>query len=238
MKTSKRRWLIAQDYEKSFWLKLKDKGYDCNQDIDNLFYKIKERIKNDIEPYAKLDENSKILQIGGGCKDIINFWDIGKRFAIDPLIDFYLKNFKVLKNQVKFSAGIGENLPYISDCFDVVFLINVLDHTQQPEKVLSEIHRTLKKNGILYLTVNTFSKPVSVARYFVELFKIDTGHPHTFTYNSITNLLKNNFKIALNKAIDRKEVIDGMRGNPSFKLKMLGYLNIAVIPQTFICIKI
>jgi ubiquinone/menaquinone biosynthesis C-methylase UbiE len=43
----------------------------------------------------------------------------------------------------------GESLPFPDESFDIVYSGNVLEHTQDPERVLSESVRVLRKGGIL-----------------------------------------------------------------------------------------
>ncbi len=236
MKVSKKRWTKAQDYEKDFWLK--NKKTVNNKVIEENLKNYAKNIKKELRLYTRLNKNSNILQIGAGYRDVINFWDIGRRFMIDSLTGFYLKNFPVKKNNIRFTQGIGENLPYKSNYFDVILMMNVLDHTQEPEKVLSEIYRTLKKKGILYLTINSFSRTSSMIRYFLEIFQIDKGHPHTFTCEKIDELLRRkNFKMIKRGSMDRKKIINEMRNSKNIKLKTMSYLNMAVIPYKVICIK-
>lgn len=48
--------------------------------------------------------------------------------------------------------GAGEKLPFPADYFDVVMCMDVLEHVQKPESLLSEVSRTLQAGGLLYLT--------------------------------------------------------------------------------------
>lgn len=47
----------------------------------------------------------------------------------------------------------GGKIPFKDDSIDTVILTEVLEHCPNPEVVLSEIHRVLKPNGCLFLTV-------------------------------------------------------------------------------------
>jgi SAM-dependent methyltransferase len=74
----------------------------------------------------------------------MNFKDIADRICgVDPdprVIDNpYLNEGK---------EGLGEQIPYPDQSFDLVFSVNVLEHLEQPEKVFAEIHRILKPGGV------------------------------------------------------------------------------------------
>lgn len=54
--------------------------------------------------------------------------------------------------------GAGENLPFPNGYFDVVICMDVLEHVQDPEKMLAEISRVLKPQSLLYITaINRFA---------------------------------------------------------------------------------
>lgn len=72
--------------------------------------------------------------------------------GLDPESRFLLKG-KAEDNADDFIKAIGENIPLYDGSFDLVLLIEVLEHVMKPEVVLEEIVRVLKPNGILFLTV-------------------------------------------------------------------------------------
>lgn len=47
----------------------------------------------------------------------------------------------------------GAHLPFDAACFDAVILIEVLEHTQEPERILHEVSRVLRSGGALCLSV-------------------------------------------------------------------------------------
>lgn len=49
--------------------------------------------------------------------------------------------------------GAGEHLPFGDASFDIVVCWDVIEHVQDPRAMLNEIHRVLKPNGQLLLTV-------------------------------------------------------------------------------------
>lgn len=66
---------------------------------------------------------------------------------------------------IKYDKGTGEKLPYPDQSFDCVVCCDVLEHVRDLPKVISEISRVLKPNGVfIYDTINrTFiSKLVAI----------------------------------------------------------------------------
>jgi len=50
-------------------------------------------------------------------------------------------------------AGSVLDLPFADGCFDVVLSTEVIEHTSNPRRGIEEMHRVLKKKGVLVLTV-------------------------------------------------------------------------------------
>lgn len=96
----------------------------------------------------------KILDIGCGTgKNIEAFSAIGPTFGIDKsteAIDYCKK--RGIETVV---LGSAEETPLLSNSFDVVTLLDVLEHTDD-RKTLKEIYRILKQGGLLVITVPAF----------------------------------------------------------------------------------
>ena len=57
--------------------------------------------------------------------------------------------------EVSYIVGVGEELPYEDASFDAVVCVDVLEHVQDLDKVISEITRVLKPGGMfLFDTIN------------------------------------------------------------------------------------
>jgi len=116
----------------------------------------------------------------------IGFWRV-EDLQHSPV--FHVSNLGVLIRHIytaegHISIGSDQDLPprLLPDNYaDVVFCVNVLNHVQDPDKVLSEIARIMKPKGKLYFDVH--NNPRSV------------GHPHAFTQKSVCLLLKRHFKV-------------------------------------------
>lgn len=62
-------------------------------------------------------------------------------------------NFEIQQYNNTDVIGVGQNLPFKDNSFDVVFSHSVLEHVTDPFLCANEIKRVLKPNGILYASV-------------------------------------------------------------------------------------
>jgi SAM-dependent methyltransferase len=122
-----------------------------------------------------------VLDVGcGGAGLLVSLSKQGANcYGIDPLREVSLlrANENVTKDNAKVHLGqaVGENLPFKDSSFQMVLLLSTIQHVNDQEKVLSEIWRVLKTNGILIATVPT-SKNIST------LFR-ESKKPEHFTRN-------------------------------------------------------
>lgn len=192
MSVSDKRFEQAQESERDGWDKLW-KDNRARQDKPKEYW---QHYIGLLKEWANLKPSDKALDIGCGPYGMISYLDQGRRYGLDPLIDFYLSNFDMPK-EVKWERGCGEDMPFEDSFFDVVITTNTIDHTQNPQAVLNEINRVLKEHGFLFLTVNTYSWRVRAVKVFLERIGAgDPAHPHTLTATEVKQLLnKSGFKI-------------------------------------------
>jgi SAM-dependent methyltransferase len=189
-KAKKRRWEESSRFEREWWTKWKS-GTDLNLVRRELIERAKQ-IKTVFDPYFPSDLR-KILQIGPGANAEIHFLS-GDRFAIDPLASYFKENFSgFIDPRVDFIEGMAEELPYPDSFFDVILILNVLDHCWEPLTVVDEIARCLRSNGILILQVNIY-KPTALVLHFLFQF-LDREHSHALTYRFIKSHLRPHFEI-------------------------------------------
>lgn len=56
---------------------------------------------------------------------------------------------------IRYDVGIGEDMPYDTDSFDAVVCVDVLEHVTSVPRVLAEVARVLRPNGMfLFDTIN------------------------------------------------------------------------------------
>lgn len=135
----------------------------------------------------------RVLQIGCAAKDAIDYLPYRLRFGLDPLAHFYRKSFGDLATGVTHVQAVGEFLPFRNGTFDAVLLLNVLDHTEEPGRILRDVLRVLRPGGFLIQGTNTFYEERAAQRVVIN----DPMHPHTFTNGSLRDLVRGcQFQIA------------------------------------------
>jgi SAM-dependent methyltransferase len=103
--------------------------------------------------YAELSVNSsgELLEVGCGPGYLISFLE--KWFPKMSITGFeydqrLIEEAKERVQRISFIQGNAEELPF-SDCqFDVMVSLHLIEHLYNPEKMLQEVHRVLKPNGI------------------------------------------------------------------------------------------
>jgi len=210
-------WDKAQQLESQWW-KIK-KNEIISRDYREEIKKRALRIEALIDKQLKGGSGRKLLEIGGGATQLIDLFRQGEKYAVDPLADMYQAEFtEVLAPGTSWHKAKAENMPFEDNFFDVIVIRNVLDHVDSVSKAMSEMKRVLKKSGILYLGMNTFSGPY----YIYKLIVKDPEHPHTFTPDSIKgHIIRSGFDI-VDSISDAKENMshftDRLASVPKYKV--------------------
>lgn len=110
-----------------------------------LIHGLRELIEIFINEELKEKESLEILDLGCGSKPYQQLFE-GKIKTYVGL-DFN----KDLNSDI---IGIGEYLPFKSNKFDVIISTQVLEHVDDPSKVIDEIHRVIKKGGFIILSTH------------------------------------------------------------------------------------
>ena len=199
-------WKIAQEKEKQYWSDIylsnkKDDVYTPSFDEGWLGFveEVLQRNNLDVEHL----NNKVILDLGSGPAGVAKGLHLllkskklknSKIIAADPLMDFYKKEIKLMKEDenLKLLNISAEKLNLPDESVDIIFCTNVIDHCENPEKTIEQCERVLKKNGCFYpslhLTYSLYKPFLNYIKYF------DTNHPHHFDMNKIEKLLKKYFK--------------------------------------------
>ncbi len=106
-------------------------------------------------------------------------------------------------------GDITKSLPFKDNDFDSVYLGEIIEHLWEPKKLLEEVHRILKKGGVVIIDTPHVYAFLRMLRFFIigRDFLGDLDHKIFFTPSALKNLLeKCNFEI-IDITTDRKFTI-------------------------------
>jgi SAM-dependent methyltransferase len=95
-----------------------------------------------------LEPRSKVLDVGCGLKPYQKFFSHCAYLVIDVHA-----SGRALDSKKPDQFFDGVKIPFGDDYFDGIICTEVLEHSVAPEILMSEMHRTLKKGGLLLVTV-------------------------------------------------------------------------------------
>jgi ubiquinone/menaquinone biosynthesis C-methylase UbiE len=119
-----------------------------------------------LQRFAPL-EGARVLEIGSGFGANVAVWikaygaDV---YGIEPSAPEWGASFEASRilmsaNDIdpdRITSAFGENLPFEDNSFDIVYSSNVLEHVQDPERVVQEAIRVLKPGGVLHFEFPNF----------------------------------------------------------------------------------
>ena len=111
-------------------------------------------VREKLERVQRIPADARVLEVGSGAHGLIFYFEAGEKVGIDPLADHYARLFPKWQGRAQTVAGFGESLPFDDASFDVVLCDNVVDHAENPRRIVEEIARVLKPRGLVYFTVN------------------------------------------------------------------------------------
>ncbi len=222
-RVSKSRWEKAQTWELLHWKK--EQGLDKNG-IRNLLRRAKRHLKYLISKEYGDDWNHWWAEkfeyyihlpasiehgIELGCGPYTNIRIIGELRKIrnsicsDPLVVQYASlNGWLSKAHSKKRAILlshpAEECPYTSNIFDLVVMINVLDHVRDARRCVKEATRITKPGGFLIIGQDLTSPEETP-----DEIDLDIGHPIRLTHRTLDNWVSENLLPVLHKILPRDE---------------------------------
>jgi ubiquinone/menaquinone biosynthesis C-methylase UbiE len=120
--------------------------------------------------FSSLDEmfkNKTVLDIGCGAAGKTIFYatcGVNKIYGIDRVESYKdqaeaLANAKGVSDRFEFVTGDASALPFPDDLFDTIIMNDFMEHASNPQAVLKECHRALKKGGKLYVNSPPYYHP-------------------------------------------------------------------------------
>jgi len=149
-----------------------------------------------LEEITKYHTRGKILDVGAGNGCYLKAakekgWE---EFGVD--LSSFATEFAKKKFGLEIFNGKLEDARFPDDFFDVVIMVHTIEHLPDPANFLKEIHRILKKDGIIYLSTPNFDSYNS--RRFKEKWWALQPEYHLYFFSPKTlraMLKKSKFKI-------------------------------------------
>lgn len=243
--TSHDRWKLAQQHEQQYWERAADRMKQQGKE-DLSWYKWRAGNLKNLVSLAFPDrpvslEEAVVVEVGSGPVGVVAFLEGRERYAVDPLCDYYSTRPELIEYrspEVKYSPTRGESLDFSDKSVDLVIMENVIDHVENADQVMQQIHRILKPNAIFFFTVNLHPRWGAMLHRLVSAARIDKCHPHTFTLGRIRTFLnRHGFAIAHEQWQDYATCRREDLRSPSLKDKLKGlsglseYLYTAVLQR-------
>jgi ubiquinone/menaquinone biosynthesis C-methylase UbiE len=120
---------------------------------NSVFRYIENKRINKLIELAFISDSDKVLEVGCGVGHILERVPKGNLYGID-ISDIQVKRATArLKGKAIIIKAPGEHIPYEDKFFDRILCSEVIEHVLDPVKLLLEIKRVLKDDGILSLSI-------------------------------------------------------------------------------------
>jgi SAM-dependent methyltransferase len=119
-----------------------------------------------LKRYVPLD-SKKVLEVGSGYGTNLAVWIRRYRidgYGIEPGSTGFNDGFHASKRLLAANGidpdrvvdATGESIPFPDETFGIVYSANVLEHTENPERVLAESLRVLRRGGVCHMEMPNF----------------------------------------------------------------------------------
>ncbi len=194
---------IKYFYEFKYWQKQYSHG---NKALTNEHYKY--FYSDYFEIPLKKFKGKKILDIGCGPRGSLEWADMAnERIGLDPLVNKY-KKLGIEKHKMKYINAYAENIPFKGNYFDFVFSFNSLDHVDNLDTTIGEIHRIIKRGG-LFLLITEVNHPPT------------TCEPITYSWNITGKIQKYGFDLITEQRYEKSAegIYQSIQQNISYDMK-------------------
>jgi ubiquinone/menaquinone biosynthesis C-methylase UbiE len=152
--------------EKKHW----DSYWEASKNLDDV-YSNEGRIVANLEPLTDFS-GLKVLEVGAGSGR--DSEQIARRGGIVFTLDYSEEALNLMNDSLSATAGIicgdAKAVPIRNESLDIVFHQGLLEHFTDPESLIAENKRILKKNGILLVDVPQRFHYYTLLKHVLMLF--------------------------------------------------------------------
>lgn len=161
---------------------------------------------NMIKKYIEDIKNLHVLDVGCGCGVFSSIcYEKGANVCSIDVSDVMVRHVHKTNRALFSVQSRAENLPFKDDLFDLVLVLDVIEHVHRPLQLLKEIYRVMKENTILLLTTDNIKFFITQRLFWyysglVQRLKKDvprepkerlpSTHVKTYSTDQIITLLK------------------------------------------------
>jgi SAM-dependent methyltransferase len=180
-------------------------------------------VNNEASGYWALERANAIAKILSDAS-VSTLWEIGagngnaaiplrnQGFNVIPIEPLKSGASTLAKNGFQTFHATLEDLKFPSNSIDAIGAFDVLEHLENPDELLTEIHRVLKPGGVFICSVPAY-------QWLFSDFDQSIGHFRRYSMKSLTNqLTSSKFTVVHKSAIFAFLII------PAFILRRLPYL--------------
>jgi len=216
LKASESRWKQAQEWELDVWRRENGRAGSW---VRRMVRRLKRRLsggddwnhwwKAHFDDYTLIpDTLEHAIELGCGpytnMRLILPGRQVRRVYCSDPLaleyvhLDGWLAQ-AYRRGQVLLDNHPAEECPFASNLFDLVVMINVLDHVYDVPACLQQVMRITRPGGLLVLGQDLTSPEEDLD----DNQDVDIGHPIRFTHHELDQALGGQFEPLLYRVLDR-----------------------------------
>ena len=127
-----------------------------------------------------------VLDLGCGPMGALAWFNAKFRVGVDELISDYSRiGYPLQAHPILYVDGVAENLPFSNSQFDVVISVNALDHVENFEAAISEIHRIVKREGKIFASINYQHKATTTEPILLSDNRVESAFNPYFKFTKI-----------------------------------------------------
>jgi SAM-dependent methyltransferase len=130
----------------------------------------------------------RLLDIGCGPRGSLEWASMATdRVGLDPLAHEY-REFGIDAHSMTYVAAPAEAIPFGAASFDVVTLLNSLDHVDDIPQTIAEVSRVAADGGTLLLTVEVRHRPTAAEPHWLDWDIVEKFHDWTMVWEARTSV--------------------------------------------------